>query len=113
MDDHGGGNREEEETLEAAEARCVAAFESALALVQAEPDKAKVRETEEGVSLPPPGVEMRPIRGGRGEGRARFRCFPSMGHVRGAFVSARFILVSSSFHSLTPTLSLSLSLSLS
>jgi hypothetical protein len=32
-----------EETLEAAEARCVAAFESALALVQGEPDKAKVK----------------------------------------------------------------------
>ena len=36
----GGGTGE---TLEAAEARCVAAFESALALVQGEPEKAKVR----------------------------------------------------------------------
>jgi hypothetical protein len=39
--DAGGGGVEE--TLEAAEARCVAAFESALALVQGEPDKAKVK----------------------------------------------------------------------
>lgn len=39
-DGRGGGGREE--TLEAAEARCVAAFESALALVQGEPERAKV-----------------------------------------------------------------------
>lgn len=39
----GGGRVAGEETLEAAEARCVASFESALALVQAEPERAKVR----------------------------------------------------------------------
>lgn len=37
-----GGTGGREETLEAAEARCVAALESALALVQGEPERAKV-----------------------------------------------------------------------
>lgn len=39
-----GGTGGGEETLEAAEARCVSLFESALALVQGDPKKAKVNK---------------------------------------------------------------------